>query len=180
MSCNIRFRSALPSDASALWRLVKNAGTLELNSSYFYLAFAQFFGDTCLVAEDTSKEKPQTLGGIIAFRAPADPKVLFVWQIGVLPEARGQGLAKRMLKALLQLPACTETEYLQATITKNNAASRGLFQSFARTMGADCNISSFFTADLFPTPHDEEELFSIGPLSSRPHHPISSPNLGEK
>jgi len=178
MNSSIRFRSAHRSDASALWRLVKETGTLELNSSYFYLAFAEFFGDTCLVAEQQNQDgQYQLAGGVIAFRPPHQPKVLFVWQIGVLPEARQQGLAKRMLGALLQFPACADVQYLQATVTLDNEASRRLFQSFAESQNVDCAISSFFTTDLFPTEHEAEELFSIGPLPAceqrTPSHDLS-------
>jgi len=100
-----------------------------------------------------------------------------VWQIGVLPEARQQGLGKRMLNELLRFPACVDVQYLQATVTLDNQASRRLFQSYAESHNAECTISSFFTTDLFPTAHDEEELFSIGPLPACEQRNILSHDL---
>ena len=44
---SFRYRSAVPSDGASLWHLVQAAGTLELNSAYFYLLFATDFGRTC-------------------------------------------------------------------------------------------------------------------------------------
>ena len=166
MSEPIRFRSAHRSDASALWQLVQSTGTLELNTPYFYLAFAEFFGDTCLVAI----QNEQLVGGIIAFRLPRQPKVLFVWQIGVLPSARRQGLARRMLNHLIELPACADVQYVQATITADNAASQRLFHSFAEHLGVPCVREEFFTADLFPNAHDAEDSYLIGPIPAQRRH----------
>lgn len=160
MSEPISFRSAHRGDASALWQLVQSTGTLELNTPYFYLAFAEFFGDTCLVAI----QDEQVVGGVIAFRLPRQPEVLFVWQIGVLPSARRQGLAKRMLNHLVELPGCKNVRFVQATITDDNAASQRLFQSFAENLNVPCVREEFFTADLFPNSHDAEDSYLIGPL----------------
>lgn len=160
MNDSICFRSAVRSDASALWQLVQSTGTLELNSPYFYLAFAEYFGDTCLVATKAD----QIVGGVIAFRLPRQNEVIFVWQIGVLPSARRQGLAKRMLRELVQLPACADVRFMHATITSDNEASQYLFRSFAKSLDVPCQQDAFFTSDLFPTPHEAEDLYSIGPL----------------
>lgn len=161
MSEPISFRSAHRGDATALWRLVQSTGTLELNTPYFYLSFAEFFGDTCLVAI----QEEQLVGGVIAFRLPRRPEVLFVWQIGVLPSARRQGLAKRMLNHLIELPGCADVRFVQATITDDNAASQRLFQSFAENLNVPCVREEFFTADLFPNSHDAEDSYLIGPLA---------------
>jgi L-2,4-diaminobutyric acid acetyltransferase len=163
MSESICFRSAHRGDASALWQLVQSTGTLELNTPYFYLAFAEFFGDTCLVAI----QNEQLVGGVIAFRLPRRPEVLFVWQIGVLPAARRQGLAKRILQQLIELPACADARFVQATIADDNAASQRLFQSFAESFNVPCEREKFFTADLFPNTHDAEDSYLIGPLPAR-------------
>ena len=82
----------------------------------------------------------------------------------VAPAARRQGLAKRMLHEILKFPACRGVRYVQATITPDNVASHRTFRGFARDMSAECQRADFFTADLFPEPHEAEELISIGPL----------------
>lgn len=156
----LRFRAARRGDGAALWLLVKDAGTLELNSAYFYLLFAEHFGATCLVAE----QDDNVVGGVIAYRPPTDPDAVFVWQIGVAPAVRGQGLGKRLLHELLQLPGCTGVRWLTATVAEDNLASARLFRGFARDRGVACETQAFFTADLFPEPHTAEPLFRIGPL----------------
>jgi L-2,4-diaminobutyric acid acetyltransferase len=163
MNSPIRFRPALRGDGSSLWQLVQSTGSLELNSSYFYLTFAEFFGGTCLVAEGEN----ELLGAIIAFRPPLNSEALFVWQIGVAPSARQQGLAKRMLHEILKFPACRGVRFLQATITPDNIASHRTFRGFAREVGAKWHCTDFFTADYFPDSHEAEELISIGPLPTQ-------------
>lgn len=158
----ITFRAAKSGDGADLWQLIKNAGTLEPNTSYFYLIFAEHFGDTCLIAEKDGV----VVGGVIAYRPPTDPNAVFVWQIGVAPEGRGQGLGKRLLQALMQLPACTDARWLTATVADDNEISQRLFRGFARDENVACEESDFFTADMFPQEHEAERLFRIGPLNA--------------
>lgn len=156
----IVFRAARSGDGKALWEMVRDAGTLEPNTAYFYLIFAEHFGDTCLIAEQDGK----VLGGIIGYRWPREPESVFVWQIGVTAEARGRGLAKRMLAALLELPGCRDVKWLTATVALDNEPSQRLFRAFARDAGVECRETDFFTPDMFPGQHEAEQLFRIGPL----------------
>src|SRR5690606_1119790 len=121
---------------------------------------AEYFGDTCLIAEQGG----ETIGAVIAFRPPQRNEALFIWQIGVAPSARRQGLGKRMLRELLKFPSCHDVKFLLATITPDNEASHRLFRSFAQELDASYQRSDFFTSDLFPEPHEAEEMISIGPL----------------
>ncbi|HET9679700.1 MAG TPA: diaminobutyrate acetyltransferase [Gammaproteobacteria bacterium] len=158
----ITFRAAKSGDGADLWRLIKNAGTLEPNTAYFYLIFAEHFGDTCLVAEQDGA----IVGGVIAYRPPSDSGSVFVWQIGVAPAGRGQGLGKRLLQELMQLPACADARWLTATVADDNEISQRLFRGFARDKDVSCEESDFFTADMFPQAHEAERLFRIGPLNN--------------
>ena len=157
----IHFRSAAPQDGAAMWRLVRDAGALELNSAYFYLVFATDFGDTCLVAEHAG----EVVGCIVGYRPPREPEAAFVWQIGVAPSMRGQGLGKTMLQRWLELPTLADARWLTATISDDNTASRRLFESAAREFGVRCEANPHFTAELFPIDHPAEPLYRIGPLA---------------
>jgi len=156
----LRFRAAQRGDGAALWQLVKAAGTLELNSAYFYLLFAEHFGATCLIAEQNGV----LVGGVIAYRPPTETDAVFVWQIGVAPAARGQGLGRQLLHELLQLPGCKDVRWLLATVAEDNLASQRLFHGFARARGVNCETQAFFSSDLFPESHTAEPLLRIGPL----------------
>lgn len=154
------FRSARPCDGTTLWRLVQTAGTLELNSQYFYLLLATDFGDTCLVAEHHG----QAVGMVIGYHPPREPDTAFVWQVGVLPEYQGQGLGVRLLQAWLQLPANRHCQWVTATVADDNTASQALFKKLARVRQTGCVVQPHFTPDLFAHAHPAEPLFCIGPL----------------
>jgi L-2,4-diaminobutyric acid acetyltransferase len=158
---SLSFRSALPTDGAALWRLVESTGALELNSAYFYVLFATDFGDTCLVAED----EEGMVGAVIGYHPPREPDTAFVWQIGILPERRGEGLGLRLLNSWLELPSNQKCRWLTATVADDNAASQALFRSLARERGAPCEVTPHFAASMFPHEHVAEPMFRIGPLA---------------
>ncbi|MEZ5663495.1 MAG: diaminobutyrate acetyltransferase [Burkholderiaceae bacterium] len=163
----IHFRSARPDDGATFWRLVQATGTLELNSPYFYVLWATEFGDTCLVAEDGG----QPVGLIVGFHPPGQPGAAFVWQVGVLPSHRGQGLALRMLQAWKSLPANAACTWVTATVADDNVASQALFHSLARASGTGCESLPHFTADQFPVEHPAEPLLRVGPFTREKAQP---------
>ena len=99
---------------------------------------------------------------------PREPSTLFIWQVAVDPAVRGQGVALRLLAAILDRPACRAVRHLEATVTPSNAASWALFRALARDRGARIerrrHVSS---ADLGGT-HEPEDLVRIGPFEARP------------
>ncbi|MBA4267215.1 MAG: diaminobutyrate acetyltransferase [Comamonadaceae bacterium] len=155
------FRSARPADGVTLWRLVQGAGTLELNSQYFYLLLATDFGDTCLIAE----HEGEAVGMVIGYQPPREPHTAFVWQVGLLPEHQGKGLGLRLLMAWLALPANTHCQWVTATVAEDNTASQALFKRLARELETGCEVRPHFTADLFAHDHPAEPLYRIGPLA---------------
>ena len=159
----VEFRKPRPEDGAAMWQLVKDMGGLELNSAYFYVLFATDFADTGVVAES---EDGQLAGFVVGHRPPTRPEAVFVWQVGVAPWMRRQGLARRLLDELLaRQPA--EVSWLEASVTPDNTASTGLFRALARDRGVDCHESEYMSAELFPRAHAAENLFRIGPLEPR-------------
>lgn len=172
----VRLRTATVADAAGIWRIVKDSGVLDVNSSYAYLMFCQTFGDTTVVAEAAG----EVIGFVTALCPPVPEgqgldeatdgtpnraEVVFVWQVGVSEAARGRGIAGRLLRFLLQQPACAGVRFLETTVTPDNAPSRALFQSLARRLGTQCTVFEGFTPDQFPEAgHEPEELHRIGPF----------------
>ncbi|HEX6549382.1 MAG TPA: diaminobutyrate acetyltransferase [Gammaproteobacteria bacterium] len=150
-------------DGADVWRLVGTTGGLEQNSAYAYLLLCTHFRETCVVVE----QEGELIGCVLAYIPPQMPDCVFVWQVGVAPSARGQGLAGGMLDAVLKLPACRNVRYLTASVAADNRASRALFTGFARRHGVQLIEQEFLTADCFPEPHAAEPLLKIGPLTSR-------------
>lgn len=159
----MKFRRPEMEDGATLWRLVRDAGTLELNSSYTYLLMSTHFAETCLLAED---EDGTPLGLVLAYRPPTHPESVFVWQVAVAPEARGQGLGRRLLEELFARTAEDGVRFLEATVTPDNKPSRKLFRSFARELDTECRVEDFMDEEVFPKDHEAEDLFRIGPIEA--------------
>lgn len=145
-----------------MWKLVCADETLDRNSCYLYLLQTTEFSDSCVVAELGG----EIVGCATGFRPPKRPRSLFVWQILVAPNARGKKLAKRMLSYLVRHGG--GVQFVEATITPSNAASRGLFASLASQLGAAIEYSPCFEAsDFGASGHEAEELVRVGPISPK-------------
>jgi diaminobutyrate acetyltransferase len=149
-------------DGAALWRIARDSRTLDLNSSYSYLLWCRDFARTSVVARVGGR----ACGFVTGYLRPEAPDTLLVWQVAVDAEARGQRLARRMLDELVDRPALQSVDWLETTVTADNAASIALFTGFARDRGAELSRNMLFSATQFPDGHDGELLFRIGPLRS--------------
>lgn len=153
------------SDAGAIHALVARSRPLDLNSEYAYLLLCTHFADTCVIAEVESR----LAGFVSSYKKPTDDSVLFVWQVAVGLDARGRGLASRMLSELMSREPCRDIRWIETTITPSNHASRALFESFAKRHGAECVEQPLFQEEHFGgAGHEAERLFRIGPLRPRP------------
>lgn len=162
----ILLRSPTADDAAKLHRLVADCPPLDPNSLYCNLLHCTHFAGTSVAAVIADKQGPGRLVGFIsAYIPPAQPDTLFVWQVAVAEEARGQKLASRMLDAILEREACREVRYVDTTITPGNQASWGLFESWARQHGAATSSKVHFERERhFGGQHEDEHLLRIGPF----------------
>jgi L-2,4-diaminobutyric acid acetyltransferase len=137
---------------------------LDQNSLYYYLLFGKYFAKTSAVARING----QMAGFVTGFAAPERPDTLFIWQVGVGSDFRGQGLARQMLLYLIKSSAAS-CKYLEATVNPSNKASQALFRSVAKQLEADWEFSEqvFSEKDFLPTVHEAERLFCIGPFGSK-------------
>jgi L-2,4-diaminobutyric acid acetyltransferase len=158
MTTDLHLRPPSLADGAAVAQLVRDAGELEPNTTYAYLLLCSHFASTCVVAE----ERGELLGVLLGYRMPDDQKRLFVWQVGVRPSARGRGVAKQMLGHLIDRPKLQDVATLEQTIAPSNAASLGLFSSFAKSRGLELTSSrGFLASDFGSHPHEEEHLVRI-------------------
>lgn len=154
---NIIIRPPCLEDGAAISRLVKESQSLDVNSSYLYFLLAEHFSKTCAVAECNKN----LVGFVTAYRLPEDPSKLFVWQIAVDPVMRGQGLAMRMLKDLVQRDWFKQITQLQCTISPSNKASNGLFAKLAQEFGAMLRVEPYLTEQQLGEGHEDEPLVII-------------------
>lgn len=160
----IRLREPRPDDAAALWRLVRDSGSLDLNSPYVYLLICTDHAATSVIATDAA-DGP--VGFVAAYRPPPDPTAAFVWQVGVAEQARGRGLATRLLQAMLAREANRDARELTATVTPGNRASFALFRGVAADLSAQVEEEERFPSEVFPEGHEPEIELRIGPLEVR-------------
>lgn len=164
---SITLRKPAASDGAAIHALIARCAPLDSNSLYCNLLQASHFADTAVLAE----YQGQTIGFISGYRLPQQPNTLFVWQVAVASQARGHGLASRMLLALLAREP--EIKWLHTTITPSNQASWHTFSRLARTLNAPLNSREFFNREQhLANQHDSEMLVEIGPFALP--HPFAS------
>ncbi|MGY5765675.1 diaminobutyrate acetyltransferase [Brachybacterium sp. DNPG3] len=170
--------SPVPSDGAAMWRIARDSGTLDLNSSYAYLLLARDFASTSRVAISDG----EVVGFVTGYRRPEAPERLFIWQVAVDSAQRGRRIAARMLDSLLadlaDAPADDQAsapadrpsgalppvEVLETTISEDNTASKRLFASLAERRGARHEVNPLFTAADFPDGHEAEPVHVIDRL----------------
>ena len=155
------FRQPERRDGAVLYDLIAASPPLDLNSRYAYLLVCEHFADTSVIAEQDGA----IVGAVTAYIPPTHPDTLFVWQVAVSEQMRGQRLASRMLEHLLThciQPRCLR--WMEATISPSNQASRNLFIQFAARHDVGTTTTSLFTArDFGSSQHEEEHLYRIGP-----------------
>lgn len=156
---DLNFRNPVLNDGLAIYQLIKSCPPLDLNSSYLYFLQASHFADTCIVVEQDGL----IIGFLSAYYQPDKPQTLFVWQVAIAESARGRGLAKAMLLALLKCqPKDSTMTEIGCTISPSNKASQGLFGSFAKMHGLILQTTPFINEAHFGKEnHEAEDLYIL-------------------
>jgi len=154
------FRCPEAEDGPAVFQLIRDCKPLDENSMYCNLLQCSHFSQTSIAAE----REGRLAGFISGYRLPQQADTLFVWQVAVHADFRGQRLASRMLEQLIQRQG--GVQYLHTTITADNTASWNTFKRLAHDLGAELKSHTLFDKQQhFGGAHDSEELVVIGPFS---------------
>jgi L-2,4-diaminobutyric acid acetyltransferase len=157
----IRIRAPRREDGAGVWQLISDTTSLDDNSMYCNLLQCSHFASTCALAEMDG----EIVGWVSGYIPPEHPDTYFVWQVCVAEKARGKGMAKRLINAVLARKVCANVTQVQSTITKDNKPSWALFGSIAETLDADLVRQPHFKRDdHFAGLHDTEFLVTIGPF----------------
>ena len=103
--------------------------------------FLEHFAGTSLVAESDA----QMYGFLVGFRSQDHPGEAYIHFVGVAPEARGRGLARRMYEAFFEAATAAGRTTIRAVTSPRNTGSL----AFHTRLG--------FTITL-PSPSDHEQL----------------------
>lgn len=160
---SIALRSPTLEDGMAVFRLIENCPPLDTNSSYCNLLQCSHFANTSVAAQLND----DVVGFISGYVIPGRVDTLFVWQVAVAEQARGVGLASRMLTHILARAVCADTRYLETSITQDNHASWALFKGLAKALSADLQSSEWMDKEShFAGQHSSETLVRIGPFNA--------------
>jgi len=161
---SISFRAPDAEDGFRVHKLIASCKPLDENSIYCNLLQCSHFSGTCCVAEVNG----HIAGFVSGYRLPEKPDTLFIWQVAVSEDARGNGLASRMIESLLLRPGCEGVHFLEATITADNSASWGLFEGLAKKLSTELLRGDMFDRDRhFNGQHESELRMQLGPLTVR-------------
>ncbi len=145
-----------------VYHLVENCPPLDTNSSYCNLLQCSHFAETSVAA----KLGAQLVGFVSGYTIPARPDTLFVWQVAVSEQARGIGLASRMVTHILDRPECQSLKFIETSITHDNQASWALFKSLSKKLSTELQDSPWMDRkNHFADQHDSEVLVRVGPFN---------------
>jgi diaminobutyrate acetyltransferase len=159
----VTLRQPTDQDGYSLHQLVARCQPLDTNSVYCNLLQCTDFAATAMAAENAQGE---LVGFISGYCPPSRPDTLFVWQVAVDSSMRGQGLALRMLLALIARVAREQgARYLETTISPDNGASQALFLKAFATLGIEYRTRTLFSRERhFAGLHEDEVLYRAGPF----------------
>lgn len=158
----VEMRAPDGEDGPQIHRLIANCPPLDGNSLYANLLQATHFSETCVVAE----HEGAVVGWVSGYVRPDAQDHYFLWQVAVDASMRGQNLAKRMIRHILERKHLSHVRYMNTTITPDNAASWRLFRSVAEELGAEFqDRPHFLEATHFAGQHATEHMVTIGPFS---------------
>ncbi|SRR5690554_6246081 len=162
----LRFSRPDGTDGATLHRLIARCPPLDTNSLYCNLLQCHHFAATAVKVESGAGDM---LGFVSGYLPPGHENVLFVWQVAVAEEARGNNLGVRMIRHILARPECRGVDTVHTTITPGNRPSWGLFTRLARELGCDYGREILFDRDRhFAGGHENEILMAIGPFARSP------------
>src|SRR6056300_676400 len=137
--------------------LIKNSPPLDLNSTYLYFIQSHYFNKTCAIAVN---EVDKVIGFVSGFQDPRKKDTLFIWQVAISKDARGNGIASKLI------------HFIETTITKDNTSSISLFNKISQELNTNIIEEPFLDKTKhFLNQHDSENLFRIGPFKISKENP---------
>ena len=154
-------RNVTANDGAIMRKLAHECGTLDLHTPYTYWVNACYQSESCFVAEEDGKP----IGYIMAVDAP---DVVFIWQIGIVPEWRGKGLADRLITKCVDY-ATKKNKNIEVTIAADNRASYRAFKKACDKRNiAMQHIGSVDIADMIDPAFTEKENRYMLQIKSEP------------
>jgi L-2,4-diaminobutyric acid acetyltransferase len=130
-------RNIEPRDAEILQAFVSKCPPLDPHTLFTYWVLARYQPTYGFVAQDFNGE---VIGLLTAIASSNDHETVYVWQIGVAPAVRGNGLAQDLLHELNMAALQNRRRLLEVSIDSHNQESHCLFHAFARAQSATLEV----------------------------------------
>ena len=124
-------RNCREADVDEIRKFVKCSKPLDLHTAFTYWTLFKYFGDTCFVLE----KEGRIIGFISGLLSSSQHGILYLWQIGIDPDDRGNRYAEILLKRMVEAARAKDCNGLQVTIAPENRSSYRLFSRFALEQG---------------------------------------------
>lgn len=118
-------RPAHQGDAEAIHALAEGCSPLEVYPLHQYVILLRYCGDLSYVAEVDG----EIVGFEVGIPASRRDGVYFLWQIGVVPDQRGTGLAQQLLETMEGRVRASGYRTIELTVDPTNEPSYRLFRS---------------------------------------------------
>ena len=163
MNSSFLLRKPDKNDSKEIFQLIKSVGTLDLNSQYLYLLQTTHFQNTCSVAIYNKK----IVGFVSGYIIPDDKETLFIWQVAVSNEVRGQNLAMKIILDIFNKNNTSNNiKYILSTVSPSNKASQRVFEKIANKLNTKIENKTLFSIDDFFDADEEEIQYLIGPINN--------------
>lgn len=156
---NILIKAPQKENAQGIFSLVKKSKILDVNSEYLYLLQATHFKDYCSVALDDKK----VIGFVSGYLIPNESSTLFIWQVAVDEEYRGNDLARKLILNIIKRDK-VDINFVNTTVSPSNKASLRVFEKLSNELNTNIEATKFFEVSDFENQHEEEVLYKIGPF----------------
>lgn len=164
MDSSILFRKPQKNDAKEIVNLIKEGGTLDLNSEYLYLLQSTHFSETCSVAT----YEDEIIGFVSGYLVPNEEEKLFIWQVAVSSKFRGQNLAMQIIMDIFNRNNLKkEIKYILSTVSPSNKSSERVFEKIANNFNTKIENKTLFSLDDFIDAHEIEVQYLIGPITTK-------------
>jgi L-2,4-diaminobutyric acid acetyltransferase len=160
-SGRVVFRTPVPADGLAVWRLVENTPGLDSNSPYYYTLWFKDFAESSLVATVDG----EVVGFITGYRRPDAPDTYFVWQTAVSPRHGIPFLGVKLFQAAADRQVGTGARFVEASVSAENKAIVMVLKQYSKKYSASIQTEVLFPSSMFPDDHHDEVLYRIGPLT---------------
>lgn len=154
---NITIRNATGGDSAVLHALAADCAPLTVHTPFTYWAIVFNYPDYIFILEEAGR----AVGFISAL--PTEKRGgVFIWQIGLLPQYRGKGFSRKLIRALIDKHAARKKFIV--TIDPDNAPSMSAFRAAAKSYGTglqECLDPAFADDALLLKKDDNEIIFCI-------------------